>query len=148
MIKYFCNRCEKEIVGDVVKINPIWQTKGKENGEHVYENTAERDYCRNCSDEIHAFMMCTAVVDKTDKGTNSDKETKPDSDTDRKKRGRPKTSQPEQKNEEGIDEGKILALKDAGWTNKNIAADMKLDESIVNQVILKRIRKNIAKITV
>lgn len=122
MIKYFCNRCEKEIKGDIIKINPIWQTQGPENGQHVYESTAERDYCRDCSDEIHAFMMCTA---KPYSQTTPPTEEKQDTTENPKDNPKPKP----------IDKAKILALYKAGWKQKDIAAEMKCSTATVSTVI-------------
>ncbi|MCD8208515.1 MAG: hypothetical protein LUD72_11300 [Bacteroidales bacterium] len=40
-----------------------------------------------------------------------------------------------------IDHGKIMALHDAGWKNKDIAAEMHLETSQVSQVIYQEGRK-------
>lgn len=44
-----------------------------------------------------------------------------------------------------IDTGKIMALKRAGWTDKDIAVEMRMEPAVVAIVIRKCIRRHLAE---
>ena len=111
MLKLVCDRCDRIIKGDPIKINPIFESEDDKKCKFVYEDSPKRDYCQECSDEIHSFMM--RVTKKKD----------PD---------KPETEKPGRKI---LDKGKIMALHKAGWRNKDIADEMNCSQSAVSTVI-------------
>ena len=48
---------------------------------------------------------------------------------------------PEEKAPKRIDVGKIMALKRAGWTDEDIAAEMRMEPAAVSKVIRQYIRR-------
>jgi len=56
-----------------------------------------------------------------------------------------KSRKPEQKALKCIDIGKIMALKKAGWTDKDIAVEMRMEPAVVAIVIRKYIKRRLAE---
>lgn len=54
-----------------------------------------------------------------------------------------KSGKPEQKALKRIDTGKIIALKRAGWTDENIAVEMRMEPVMVTKVIRWYIRQHL-----
>ncbi len=52
---------------------------------------------------------------------------------------------PEEKAPKRIDVGKIMALKRAGWTDEDIAAEMRMEPAAVSKVIRQYIRRHLAE---
>ena len=52
---------------------------------------------------------------------------------------------PEEKAPKRIDVGKIMALKRAGWTDEDIAAEMRMESAAVSKVIRQCIRRHLAE---
>lgn len=52
---------------------------------------------------------------------------------------------PEEKAPKRIDVGKIMALKRAGWTDEDIAAEMRMEPAAVSKVIRQYIRRRLAE---
>lgn len=52
---------------------------------------------------------------------------------------------PEEKAPKRIDVGKIMALKRAGWTDEDIAAEMRMEPAAVSKVIRQYIRRHLVE---
>lgn len=111
VLKFVCDRCGKIIEGDPIKINPIVESEDDDKCKFVYADSPERDYCQECSDEIHAFMMCVMKKKGPDK---------------------PKPGKPERKD---LDIGKIMALKNAGWSQRKIAEEMRCSDATISKIV-------------
>ena len=71
-------------------------------------NLRKKDFCASCMNEIEKFIK------KNPAAMNPDSESKP-----------------ETKEKKKVDIGKIMALKNAGWTNKSIAEEMGMTQNAV-----------------
>lgn len=111
--KYYCDRCGKEITGGTISINPVYNGSAFENG-FVYTDTSNRDYCQECTEEIYVFMMANSP--KKQIAAEPKKEEKP---------------KPAKK----VDEGKVMALKKAGWSHKKIAEEMGCSDSFISRIV-------------
>jgi hypothetical protein len=115
-IKYFCDKCKKEIEGAPIKINPRWHTPESAGKQFVYDNSDEKDFCVECSDEIYEFMM------KPPKHKKVIEESKEE-----KVKGAAKN----------IDIGKVQALRNAGWTLEKIADEVGVSVSTIYNMLKK-----------
>lgn len=131
MIKILCDRCGKEIkehgedIGYIimgVNVNPM---KGVVL-MHGEELNTDSHYCTGCMNEIKAFIQNHKNVDllsvnlpKTVSGSEKS----------------------EQKGRKRIDIGKIVALKNAGWSNVKIADEMRMNPQAVANAIYQHKKK-------
>lgn len=110
MNRCFCDRCGKEIKeksAGYVATNH----RNRENGELQLQNKFEKkDFCVNCMNEIEKFIKTNPEVVKV--------KSEPE-------------ERPETKEKKKVDIGKIMALKNAGWTNKSIAEEMGMTQNAV-----------------
>lgn len=98
---FICDRCKAKMSDYTIRIVPTWLTIDGQNKGAVFDNTAERNYCPDCAEEICTFMMT----------------------------GKRKARE--------LDEGKIVALRKAGWTLSKIADEMRVS----TPTIISRLKK-------
>ena len=139
MIKIICDRCGKEIGdGNVGYIATNWRsmTDGNLLGDNPHE---EKHFCKDCMKEIEEFVSKSAEnVIKTEENVSETPESV--------SKGAESVSVcKEQEEPKGkrrpIDIGKIMALKNAGWKNKDIADEMHMDPQAVANAIYQYKRK-------
>lgn len=110
MNRCFCDRCGKEIKeksAGYIATN----RRDRKNGDLQLQNKfEEKDFCVTCMNEIEKFIK------KNPAAMNPDSESKPEKKPEAKKK---------------VDIGKIMALKNAGWTNKSIAEEMGMTQNAV-----------------
>lgn len=96
-----CDRCKKVIEGRIGYI--AYNFKERKERDLMIDNPYEKyDFCEECMNQIADFIN--------------------GNETKKKSKG---VKESTQKNErKRIDHGKIRALKNAGWTNKDIAQEM------------------------
>lgn len=137
MIKIICDRCGKEIDdGNVGYIATNWRSMADGNllGDNPHE---EKHFCKDCMKEIEEFVSKTP--ENVIKTTETVSET-PESVSKGAESGsvceEQSTEQEEPKGKlRQIDIGKIMALKNAGWKNKDIADEMHMDPQAVASAI-------------
>lgn len=110
MNRCFCDRCGKEIKeksAGYVATN----RRDRKNGDLQLKNKfEEKDFCVSCMNEIEKFIKTNPEAIKMKNEPEEKSETK-----EKKK----------------VDIGKIMALKNAGWTNKSIAEEMGMTQNAV-----------------
>lgn len=135
MIRILCDRCGADI-SNSHKIGYIaWNFKEFVMGDLLQENAFEnKHYCSDCMNQIHDFISHKAesltgsvgafepaddeIPSKDEKDAQRDKEKAKTADKNEPKRKR-------------VDHGKIRALKNAGWSNKDIADEMHMTPGAV-----------------
>lgn len=110
MNRCFCDRCGKEIKeksAGYIATN----RRDRKNGDLQIQNKfEEKDFCVTCMNEIEKFIKTNPEAIKM---KNEPEE------------------KPETKEKKKVDIGKIMALKNAGWTNKSIAEEMGMTQNAV-----------------
>ncbi len=110
MNRCFCDRCGKEIKeknAGYIATN----RRNRENGDLQLQNKfEEKDFCVTCMNEIEKFIKTNPEAMKV--------KIEPE-------------EKPETKEKKKVDIGKIMALKNAGWTNKSIAEEMGMTQNAV-----------------
>lgn len=143
MIKIICDRCSKEISdGNIGYIATNWRSV--EDGSLLDDNPHEaKHFCSSCMKEFEEFVIKTPEnviktsenVSETPESVPKEVESVPDSEE----------QPPEQEETKGkrrqIDVGKIMALKNAGWKNKDIADEMHMEPQAVANVIYQQKKK-------
>lgn len=123
MIKILCDRCNAEIgehenIGYIAVGTRITKVSAGED-EVTLSGTefSENHYCQKCVEKIKAFI-------RSAEQTEEQKEDVALVEPQKKQRERRK-----------IDIGKIIALKNAGWSAKKIGEEMDMTDMEVNQAI-------------
>ena len=110
MIKIICDRCGGEIKSNPVRIVPsVTKEDGISFGYEGWDIT--RDYCEKCVESILKFM--NGVHNAVDQEKNDNKI---EQNKERKRKYKTKRTH--------LDLGKIIALKNAGWSNSKIADEI------------------------
>ena len=135
MIKIFCDRCGKEIT----KCNRIGyialNSKDQKEGDLAEDNEFEKNaYCSKCMSQIRAFIKAQPEESSEDGEKSQEVDTKCDKNDEKCAQNEKKCNQGEKK---AIDIGKIMALKNAGWKNKDIAGEMHMEPQAVANAIYK-----------
>lgn len=143
MIKIICDRCGKEIGdGNVGYIATNWRsmTDGNLLGDNPHE---EKHFCKECMKEIEEFVIKTTEnVIKTSESVSETSESVSKGAESVSACEKPPAEQEEPKGKRRqIDVGKIMALKNAGWKNKDIADEMHMEPQAVANVIYQQKRK-------
>lgn len=118
-----CDRCRKELGNESYSIHMRKKTSGafSESDIDGMETLAEMDFCKECAEKIIKFVK-------------SEKE-KPEIKTEQKPKVEEKEDSKSQKGK--FDIGKCMALRNAGWTNIQIADEMgKTAQYIANIVCI------------
>lgn len=143
MIKIICDRCNKEISdGNIGYIATNWRSA--EDGSLLGDNPHEaKHFCSSCMKEFEEFVIKSSEnviktaenVSETAESVSKEVESVPDAEE----------QAPEQEESKGkrrqIDVGKIMALKNAGWKNKDIADEMHMEPQAVANVIYQQKKK-------
>ena len=118
---YECNDCGKEIKGRPIKFIPYYcDERTEEYGETVTEEAVNMHFCEKCIEKI--FRGLGVSIKKTCKNPSGG---------DKKPAEEKKTkSMPPR-----LDTGKIMALHNAGWSDKEIASELHTEEVRVYKVI-------------
>ena len=143
--KIICDHCGVEISGN--PFQSVNERVGREQDAPVIdpEESFILDLCEACADELRSWKLI-----RTNTGTLPEKEDKPDpadlaeqivnelykdasgsADPEESPEAPPKARKIQSK----VDLGKIIALKKAGWTYKQIADEMKLTEKQVGNYL-------------
>ena len=144
-VKFYCDRCGEEIAGFYWKLSPKSFTQdGKEQLNTHLINHVERDYCERCLMEILAVAcaprrISTEGGQPTPKGQDPEKEApaaepKEDEPKEEKKEAEKKprsiAKRGKKNKKRPLDDGKIFALRNAGWNWEQIRDDLGADCSI------------------
>jgi len=136
MIKIICDRCGKEILDGkpgYIAVN----YRDSETGELKVDNPYEHNhYCDSCMEAICDFVSkppetvikTEETVIETPKSVSKEEKSVP-------KPPETVSESEEQSGRKKIDIGKIMALKNAGWKNKDIADEMRMDPQAVANAI-------------
>lgn len=133
-IVYTCDRCKKEITGDLIKIcmEVVDRESGDFRNDIPFPDINECDFCKSCGDfiagQIRRFCKKGAPAIINEDFDNAVKEMVATSQS-----GPPPSDKPRRK----LDVGKISALRKAGWTVKKIAEEMNCSEAAVYNVLNK-----------
>lgn len=136
MIKIICDRCGKEIAdGNVGYIATNWRSV--EDGSLLGDNPHEgKHFCLSCMNEIEDFVIKTPEnVVKTDETVIETPQSVSKEEKSVPKPPETVSESEEQSGRKKIDIGKIMALKNAGWKNKDIADEMRMDPQAVANAI-------------
>lgn len=138
MIKILCDRCGKEIkeheedIGYIimgVNVNPMKGVVLMQGDDGL---NIDSHYCPNCMNEIKAF------INRKNIGLLS---TEPSKTVLRPHETVSKPEETERKGRKRIDIGKIMALKNAGWSNVKIADEMGMNPQAVASAIYQHKKK-------
>lgn len=150
MIKIICDRCGKTITEEQEIGYIAWNFRESIRGELLHENEFEgKHYCPDCMDEIHAFISGGESSTKNaggdigeDSGKGAGDKPADDSASTNPLINLPQAPDPPKKSRRKIDIGKILALRDAGWTYLEIADEMEMSSAAVSQAVYAYRRKH------
>lgn len=139
-----CDRCGKEIAGNPISIIPVYTDRETQYAAIDTENRApqaktqgSKDYCENCTIKILEYANTPAGKEKVKKEV-AKKETQAAA----KAKASTVKDTTEKKERKKLDMGKVMALKEGGWTNKQIAEEMGTTENTI-AVELCRYRKKL-----
>lgn len=132
MTKIVCNRCGKEISGNIGYI--AWNFRDHISREMVDQNIFENcDYCEKCMEEIMEFITCGETILTHQTAAGSTDPSPAAGQTGAKKLGKRNTH---------IDMGKVNALRDAGWSIGRIAEDMNIPpEDIAEKIYSRKVQE-------
>lgn len=144
MIKIICDRCGSEIKeGNIGYIATNWRSMadGSLLGDNPHE---EKHFCSYCMKEIEEFVIKTPEnVIKTSESVSEPPESVSKGDKSISVCEEHSAEQEESKGKRRqIDVGKIMALKNAGWKNKDIADEMHMEPQTVANVIYQQKKKS------
>ncbi len=145
--KIICDKCGVEITGNPFAVT--LERVGREEDAPIIGETYELDLCENCVDELQSWKAVHASVgvvpeQKTpDPGEKKIFEGPPEREEDIPEEKQteelppPKAPKTTRKKTKGgtVDIGKMAALRNAGWTYKQIAEEMKLTEKQVGNYL-------------
>lgn len=142
MIRIFCDRCGKEITKCKSHGYIALNTRDVKESSLAEDNEFENNqYCSSCMKQIREFIKAKPEVVVQD----LDQELVQDEKCDQN--GKKCTENGEKctgEDKKRIDKGKIIALKKAGWSNKDIAAEMHLEAQTVANVVYQLKKKSSA----
>lgn len=134
-IVYTCDRCRKEITGNPHRmfIECVDRETGDFQQETVHPEVGQLDICKECTDFLAGLVMkhvkkgAPAVVNEDFEKAVEDMVATSQQD------------KPDEKAKYGrrLDTGKIRALRNAGWTVKNIAIEMSCSETAIYNALKK-----------
>lgn len=146
MIKYFCDRCGKDLAKERRIGYIVVNTKDKADGDLQGENEFEKaHFCQACTDEIAKFVRKAPEL-APEKQDESDMNRKSAEKTEEADGGAGEETSGTKR--QRLDIGKIMALKNAGWPVKEIAAEMHLTNLQVSQAIYNYNKKHAKKVEV
>lgn len=134
MIKYYCDRCGADMSRERVLGYISLNTKDKAEKELREDNEFEKwHFCKNCMHDIRRYVRANPVKTCEEPSQNEEKRSEPAESGVKQ----PETvqDQNESKPQKRIDTGKIMALKKAGWRNKDIADEMHMTPNAVASAI-------------
>lgn len=140
MIKYFCDRCGKELNRErrigYIAVN----TRDKAEGELMDDNEFEDcHYCSSCTNDIKRFVRTIPAERAQNILENKNNVEKSEIPVEHKE-----ADADGLKKRKNIDTGKILALRKAGWPVKEIAAEMNLSpQQVSNQIYLHKKKEEV-----
>ena len=148
MIKYYCDRCGADMSRERVLGYISLNTKDKAEKELREDNEFEKwNFCKNCMYDIRRYVRAHPVKTCEEPSQNEEKRDQNEEKCgqNEEKRSEPAESgvkqpetvqdQNESKPQKRIDTGKIMALKKAGWRNKDIADEMHMTPNAVASAI-------------
>ena len=125
-VTYYCDRCGSAIEGAHFRIKPhSYDNIDKEQLNDYLFGALEREYCDPCMKEIMAFAAQTASV----KETASGKSDVPHG-TEEPKRKQIRVTDGNKNKARPLDDGKIYALRNAGWEWPKIKEELGTDVSL------------------
>lgn len=148
MIKYYCDRCGADMSRERVLGYISLNTKDKAEKELREDNEFEKwHFCKNCMHDIRRYVRANPVKTCEEPSQNEEKRDQNEEKCgqNEEKRSEPAESgvkqpetvqdQNESKPQKRIDTGKIMALKKAGWRNKDIADEIHMTPNAVASAI-------------
>lgn len=140
MIRIFCDRCGK----DITRCNRIGyialNSRDQKEGDLKEENEFEKNhYCSNCMSQIREFIKTKQEENNQKSEESHENNTKCHENEKKCTQNAKKCNESEKKS---IDIGKIMALKNAGWKNKDIAGEMHMDPQAVANAIYNHKKKS------
>ncbi|MCM1258443.1 MAG: helix-turn-helix domain-containing protein [Roseburia sp.] len=123
---YFCNRCSKEIKTEGTRIIPqFFDTTTDELLNEIGIPDNDVHFCLDCTKKIlQELLDLPGMQEEEGTDTETGEQNVPP-----KRRVR-------------LDAGKVMALHNAGWSNEEIAAEMKVTERQIYQCIRYQNNKN------
>ena len=149
--KIICDKCGVEITGNPFAV--MLERVGREENAPVIGETYELDLCESCADELRSWKMVHANAGVIPEQKTPDPEEKeiseelPERQEDAPEEKRTEELPPlklqkttkkqtgRKSKEETVDIGKMVALRNVGWTYKQIAEEMKLTEKQVSNYL-------------
>lgn len=134
-IVYTCDRCRKEITGNPHRmfIECVDRETGDFQQETVHPEVGQLDICKDCMDFL-AGLVIRHVKKGAPAVVNEDFEKAVEDMVATSQQDKPgEKAKPGRK----LDTGKVRALRNAGWTVKNIAIEMSCSEMAVYNALKK-----------
>ncbi len=133
-----CDKCGKPVVGDPFSVQITAGEAQKDSlyaepdgkKDSMYAELGGREFCEKCAGRVFAMLM------GKDKKTEKAREANGDSATASQKK---ETSKRQKK----LDKGKMMALKNAGWSNQQIAEELGTTEACIATYISQIRRKQV-----
>lgn len=141
MIKYFCDRCGADMSRERVLGYVSLNTKDKAETELQEDNEFEKwHFCKNCMNDIRRCVRTLPLRTSKEPSQNGENcvdsvEKCSENAESGEKQSETVQDQKEGKPQKKIDTGKIMALKKAGWRNKDIADEMHMTPNAVASAI-------------
>ena len=133
-----CDMCGREYEGNPAKIG-MWRWDLKEDCylDSKYKDYLDSvDFCKECMEKIVRFLKGTPE-DKKEMAAAQEKDTGNPVNADMPGQ----TPQHAKKKKKPIDKGKVMALKDAGWSNEKIADEVGATKTNVAYIVCKEKKK-------
>ncbi|MDD2979553.1 MAG: helix-turn-helix domain containing protein [Hespellia sp.] len=149
MIRIFCDRCGKEITKCKSHGYIALNTRDVKESSLAEDNEFENNqYCSSCMKQIREFIKAKPEVVVQDLDQELVQDDKCDQNDEKYDQNGKKCTENGEKctddDKKRIDKGKIIALKKAGWSNKDIAAEMHLEAQTVANVVYQFKKKSSA----
>lgn len=122
---YYCDRCGKELIGECARIIPHYfdfESEGLAGIIDIPDNLTH--FCLDCTMAIIDGLIHGSRETANVSGRVTEQAKKP------------------AKKRVVLDVGKVMALHNAGWPNKEIAAEMHVTEKRIYQCIYRQTRKS------
>lgn len=161
MVKYYCDRCGKDLTKErrigYIAIN----ARDKADGDLVEDNEFEKcHYCQKCISAVKRFLISApdeaCAEPKSDENTQNETEIVQNEPENTQNETEIAQNEPENDQidpadgkagkRKRIDIGKIMALRNANWQVKDIADEMHLTPLQVSQAIYNYKKKHAQKV--
>jgi hypothetical protein len=131
VVTYFCDRCGEPLESDRWKISPkSYDRTGKEMLNELLLQHVDRDYCERCAMEIMAVACAPIRRTEMVMATKEDVMPHPKEEKEKSEEKQKRKYSRRLENTRQLDDGRIYALRNAGWDWEKIREDLRVECTI------------------